>query len=79
MTSGAAFTLIRDGEIYAPEALGKQASLLNGTLDAPAFNSNVTLETRRRILDYAGQMPMIYQATHDHEAEKRLTERLTVF
>ncbi len=30
MTSGAAFTLIRGGEIYAPEALGKQSILLTG-------------------------------------------------
>lgn len=73
--------LHHDGYVwfFAGDASFDQASLLNGTLDAPAFNSNVTLETRRRILDYAGQMPMIYQATHDHDTEKRLTDRLTVF
>lgn len=64
---------------FAGDASFDQGSLLNGTLDAPAFNSNVTLETRQRIIDYAKQMPMIYLATHDHDTERRATERMTVF
>jgi glyoxylase-like metal-dependent hydrolase (beta-lactamase superfamily II) len=51
-------------------------SLLNGTLDAPAFNSDAVLETRRRILDYARDVPLVYLTTHDFETENRLIRRI---
>jgi N-acyl homoserine lactone hydrolase len=70
--------LEQDGLTYffAGDASFDQASLLNGTLDAPAYNSNVVYETRRRILDYASDTPLIYLTTHDHQTEHRLRERI---
>jgi N-acyl homoserine lactone hydrolase len=54
------------------------ASLLSGTMDAPAVNAPQDLETRRQILDYADQQPLIYLTTHDHEMPKRLEQRITL-
>jgi glyoxylase-like metal-dependent hydrolase (beta-lactamase superfamily II) len=64
---------------FAGDASFDQASLLNGTLDAPAYNSNADLATRQRILKYAAQTPMVYLSTHDHQTEQRLLNRTTVY
>lgn len=53
-------------------------SLLNGTIDAPAFNSYAVLSTRRKILTLAANMPVVYLTTHDHDTERRLRERVTL-
>lgn len=50
--------------------------LLDGTLDAPAFNSNVDMRTRIKILDFAAQGSLVYLTTHDFETARRLDERI---
>jgi len=54
-------------------------SLLDGTLDAPAMNSDLTLETRRRIMELGRTMPLIYLPTHDPESGTRLAHRTPLF
>jgi N-acyl homoserine lactone hydrolase len=51
-------------------------SLLNETIDAPAFDENKVLETRRRILDFADDRPTVYLTTHDFKTEERLKQRI---
>jgi N-acyl homoserine lactone hydrolase len=63
---------------FAGDASFDQASLQNGNIDAPAFNTDQTLETRRRILEYAEQTPTVYLSTHDRDTEQRLINRTTV-
>lgn len=53
-------------------------SLLNRTIDAPAFNSNALWDTRRRIINYAHDTPLVYLTTHDFETERRLSQRITL-
>lgn len=55
-----------------------QASLLNGTMDAPTFNAPLNYETREKILAYARQTPLIYLTTHDYDTPRRLAERATL-
>lgn len=54
------------------------ASLLDGTIDAPAFNADKVHETRQRILDYATQTPLVYLTTHDPETPQRLAQRIPI-
>lgn len=54
------------------------SSLLDGTLDAPSFNSNEVYKTRRKILDYAQDTPLVYLPTHDHDTANRLDRRETI-
>lgn len=60
---------------FAADASFDLPSLLNGTLDAPAFNSNETLKTRQRILNLAVLTPLVYLPTHDPDTERRLNQR----
>jgi glyoxylase-like metal-dependent hydrolase (beta-lactamase superfamily II) len=64
---------------FAADASFDLASLHDGTLDAPAFNSGVTLETRQRILRYAAQRPTVYLTTHDWDTARRLDTRTLVY
>jgi N-acyl homoserine lactone hydrolase len=54
-------------------------SLQQGILDAPSFNSHVTLHTRRKILDTAADMPLVYLTTHDEDTERRLHARTPLY
>jgi N-acyl homoserine lactone hydrolase len=51
-------------------------SLLEERIDAPAFDENKVLESRRRILDLAYDTPLVYLTTHDWDTEKRLEQRI---
>jgi N-acyl homoserine lactone hydrolase len=51
-------------------------SLLDERIDAPAFDENKVLETRRLILDYAEDRPTVYLTTHDQQTAERLEQRL---
>lgn len=64
---------------FAGDASFDLPSLLNGTLDAPAFNSDVTLATRRKILALAADTPLVYLSTHDPQTAARLARRETVY
>lgn len=64
---------------FAGDASFDLPSLLHGTLDAPAFNSDVTIETRRKILALAASTPMVYLSTHDPQTATRLANRETVY
>jgi glyoxylase-like metal-dependent hydrolase (beta-lactamase superfamily II) len=63
---------------FAADASFDLPSLLNGTLDAPAFNSDVTLKTRDRICDFAASQSLVYLSTHDPETERLLTQHIPV-
>jgi N-acyl homoserine lactone hydrolase len=60
---------------FAGDASYDLRSLLNGIIDAPAMNSDVTLETRKRIIKFARTTPLIYMSTHDPDNETRLENR----
>jgi N-acyl homoserine lactone hydrolase len=80
-TMGHQSVLLQDaGQTYffAADASFDLPSLLNGTLDAPAFNSNVTLKTRERIRAMASSQSLIYLPTHDPETEQRLNQRIAL-
>jgi len=80
-TMGHQSVLLQTGEqnyFFAADASFDLPSLLNGTLDAPAFNSNVTLRTRERIQETASSQSLIYLTTHDPETERRLNHRITL-
>lgn len=51
-------------------------SFENGDMDAPAFDANRDLHTRRMILESALEMPLIYLTTHDPNTERRLQGRI---
>lgn len=53
--------------------------LLNGTLDTPIFNSDVTLATRRNISELVTATALVYLSTHDPRAASRLNSRKTVY
>lgn len=81
-TMGHQSVVLQDGDLtyfFAGDASFDQPSLLNGKLDAPAFNSIYDLETRRRIVQYARQAPMVYLSTHDPHTSLRLEQKTTVF
>jgi N-acyl homoserine lactone hydrolase len=74
--------VLRDGGMtyfFAGDASYDLPSLLDGTIDASAMNSNVVLETRKRILKYAATTPLIYMSTHDAGNETRLANRTPLF
>jgi len=50
-----------------------------GLMDAPAFDANKDLETRRLISAYAEQKPLIYLTTHDPNTERRLQGRIPLW
>ena len=54
-------------------------SLLDGTIDAPAMNSDLTLETRQRIIELGRTTPLVYLPTHDAETGTRLAHRTPLF
>lgn len=64
---------------FAGDASFDQKSLLDGTLDAPAMNSDLTLGTRKRIIELGRTMPLVYLATHDPETATRLEQRTPLF
>lgn len=64
---------------FAGDTSFDQQSLERGILDAPSFNSHVTLHTRRKILDTAADMPLVYLTTHDDETEQRLKARTPLY
>lgn len=64
-----------DTIFFAGDTSFDQDSLLNGIIDAPAFNAQVLRHTRQRILDYARDTRLIYLPTHDHHTGERLAQR----
>jgi len=80
-TMGHQSVILRDGDdtiFFAGDASFDQASLLNGTLDAPAFNANVVQKTRYRIRAYARETQLVYLTTHDSQTAVRLEQRLAL-
>jgi N-acyl homoserine lactone hydrolase len=53
-------------------------TLLDGVVDAPAINWGVDMQTRRKVLDFATQRPIIYLTTHDFRTPQRIADRETL-
>jgi glyoxylase-like metal-dependent hydrolase (beta-lactamase superfamily II) len=80
-TMGHQSVIVKDAELtyfLAGDTSFDQASLLNGTIDAPAANTLKDFETRQRILDYADAAPLVYLTTHDPETPYRLENHATL-
>jgi N-acyl homoserine lactone hydrolase len=72
--------LEQDGMVYffAGDTSFDLGSLMLGTLDAPAWDRVEDLQTRRRILHYAEDRPLVYLPTHDDGSANRLAEHISL-
>jgi len=80
-TMGHQSVILRDGDdtiFFAGDVSFDQESLVNGTIDAPAFNAHVLQKTRYQILAYAHETHLVYLATHDIHTAERLEQRLAL-
>lgn len=80
-TLGHQSVVLHDGAdtfFFAGDTSFDLPGLFDGTLDAPAFNTDVDLATRANILALARTTPLIYLTTHDFETENRLNARTPI-
>jgi N-acyl homoserine lactone hydrolase len=61
---------------FAGDTSFDMESLQQGIIDAPAMNSDQTLETRQKIIQLGQQTPLIYLPTHDPANDVRLQQHI---
>lgn len=60
---------------FAGDAAYAQELLLSGALDGVAADLQAERDSHRRLLDLAGQVPLVFLPSHDPESASRLAER----
>ena len=80
-TAGHVSVIVVEDDIHyflAGDVTYTQEALVDGAVDGVSPDAAVSLQTMRRIVEYAGTQPIVYLPSHDPESELRLRTGITL-